>query len=247
VDNVVSPESVRPFRKAGPRKGATNQRKKGKSAIFTDTPVKKQREDEERNKLESQGSRAKAIKLSAQSSPKRSKKMLTFRSQNHSQKSRPISNRPNGHARSGSAVLCNNPEDSDDDLNHPTDDERRKEAAECDALFERNLEIECGNYVLVEFAGKRSKTYYVGRVHAVEGDEIKTRFLRRSDLHKGASMSFSYPAVGEGDETSSSHEIASHECSAIVMKLPYPSYAGGTKRCASKHVFPCDLSVYDPL
>jgi len=58
-------------------------------------------------------------------------------------------------------------------------------------------------------------------------------------------MSFSYP-VSDGGENSRD-EIASHERSAVVMKLPEPSYAGGTKRCTSKHVFPCDLSAYDPL
>jgi len=55
--------------------------------------------------------------------------------------------------------------------------------------------------------------------------------------------------IDTGDETTSSDEIASHERSAIAMKLPYLSYAGSTKRGASKHDFPCDLllSAYDPL
>ena len=97
----------------------------------------------------------------------------------------------------------------------------------------------------MHIAGKKSKTYYVGQVHTAQGDLIKTKFLRRSDLHKGTKMSFSYP-MSDGGENSRD-ELASHERSAVVMKLTEPSNAGGTKRCASKHVFPSDLSAYDSL
>lgn len=43
---ILSPEQVRPFPKAGPRQSTTKGRKKRKSAILTDTPIKKALEQE---------------------------------------------------------------------------------------------------------------------------------------------------------------------------------------------------------
>ncbi|CAH1959099.1 unnamed protein product [Acanthoscelides obtectus] len=65
VKVVFSPENVRPFSKAPPRKGTMKGRKKRKSAIYTDTPekIEIEKEVEEREKkrvkrnLGSQGNR----------------------------------------------------------------------------------------------------------------------------------------------------------------------------------------------
>ncbi|ESO03971.1 hypothetical protein HELRODRAFT_173013 [Helobdella robusta] len=44
----VTPEMIRPFKKAGPRKTSTGNRKKGKTQILTDTPVKAELEARQR-------------------------------------------------------------------------------------------------------------------------------------------------------------------------------------------------------
>jgi len=129
--------------------------------------------------------------------------------------------------------LCS--DDSDDDFNYS--DTRRDEAELLE--LENQDDINIGTYVLVEFRGKKSKAYYVGQVKAIVGDDVQTHFMRRSDLQKGSKMSFNFQTEDIG--------LGEHHRSDIVLKLPEPVPAGGTKRCAGKLIFSCDLSMYNPL
>ncbi|XP_067939803.1 uncharacterized protein [Watersipora subatra] len=52
ITSIVSPEEIRPYAKAGPRKNAAINRKRKKTAILTETPVKMAIEAEEKAKAE---------------------------------------------------------------------------------------------------------------------------------------------------------------------------------------------------
>lgn len=95
-----------------------------------------------------------------------------------------------------------------------------------------------GDFILVEYPVKKSKAYYTGQMQKVVDSFVTTKFLRRADQQRHDKMSFVFP---------DREEIDTHERDAIVMKLPSPSTVGGSKRCASKLTFPCDLSTYNPL
>lgn len=51
-ENIVTPETLRPYAKAAPRKGNTIVRKKTTSTVLTDTPVIEEKKEKERLKLE---------------------------------------------------------------------------------------------------------------------------------------------------------------------------------------------------
>ena len=60
VSNKSTPQMVRPFGKMSPRKSGSNKRKKGKSQIFTDTPIKNALEAEMAAKRKPSGSKKSA-------------------------------------------------------------------------------------------------------------------------------------------------------------------------------------------
>jgi hypothetical protein len=145
--------------------------------------------------------------------------------------------RPTSKPRLGRRKEMQSFEESDDSLLDVSGDEgHRRDDAEL-AELENQDKIEKGDFVLVRFDGKKSAAHYVGQVTECNGDSMATMFMRRSDMHKGSVMTFSF----NGDDASS------HAREDIVLKLPKPMMGGGTKRCASKHIFSCDLTMYDPL
>lgn len=72
---AVSPQDVRPFPKAEPRKGKTGGRKKRYSAILTDTPEKQKIEEEKRLATEKKGNAKKRLYSKSQEN-KKSKKTI---------------------------------------------------------------------------------------------------------------------------------------------------------------------------
>ena len=104
--------------------------------------------------------------------------------------------------------------------------------------MEEPNDIEQDDFVLVKFLGKRSVTHYVGIIVRIDGSEAETKFLRRADLRYSTQIHFVFP---------DKEDIGTHPLDDIIMKLPNPSTVGGTKRCSSKFVFPCNLEAYDPL
>ena len=73
---IISPEMIRPFSKAGPRKNTTRNNRKMSSAIVTNTPEKKKLEEKERNAKKSKN----IVKKSA---TKQSVKTLNRKSKRH--------------------------------------------------------------------------------------------------------------------------------------------------------------------
>ena len=214
---LYSPEEVRPLEKPKPRKDGLAQkgRKKGRTRILTDTPEKEQL----------------MLKAKAKEDRKR-KKDCSAKSKSAKRK-----------------IITKDPASSetsdDDDSSESSSFSISSDSDELDISIENfdtekdPLDIDKADFILVEFAGKKSKSYYIGQViNKVNDFEITTKFLRRADQHKHGKMFFVFP---EKDD------ISTIERDAIVVKLSAPTPVGGTKRSASKLVFSSDLSAYDPL
>lgn len=92
-----------------------------------------------------------------------------------------------------------------------------------------DLEIRINDFILVEFAGKKSKVLFVGQVEEKEENNYKVKFMRR----KECSWKFYFP---EKDD------ISCIERSDIKMKLPQPNIIGGTSRAISSMAFPVNFS-----
>lgn len=252
--SIVTLEHIKPFPKAGPRKTPKNNgHKKGKTMVLTSTPVKQQRELEHEQSIIKnkrcppvQNNKARKVKVAKALIPAvkdKLKQTLGVDSAppdvgagstctSHCQPLAALSG-DDDDLRDVEEMLCDDDSSVDFDCN-----EFRRDATELADLVNQD-KIDIDNYVLVQFCGKKAKAYYVGKVVGVKGDDIEIHFMRRSDMHKGANMSFNFQSVDIG--------ISVHQRQDIVLKLPPPSYAGGTKRCAGKHIFSCDLSMYDPL
>ena len=121
---LLSPEEIRPFGKAAPNKGPT--RKKRKSEIYTDTPVKKALEAE-----------AKANKQPKRKLPCKAKKALNMQPSNQKPESDSSS-----EEEADIAKLCNDTsDDSSDDESHVIETPTMKD-------------LSIDDHILVKFEGK---------------------------------------------------------------------------------------------
>lgn len=201
---TISPESVRPFKKAQPRK-KNGGRKCGRTRILTDTPEKAEIEEASRKK--SQPKTKKGI-------PQAKKRKTVLVQQ-----------------------LAESEDDSDSDTVVPLDDSDEFEE-ESFPDCEEDREPTIGDYVVVEYASKRSRCFYAGKIIKLdqEAGTAETKFLRRCQVKKDCTrMTFVYP-----DE----EEVSTHDMASICLKLPEPQMSGGTRRCQKKLIFPIDLSQF---
>ena len=214
---LYSPEEVRPLEKPKPRKDGLAQkgRKKGRTRILTDTPEKEQL------MLEAKAKEDRKRKKDCSAKSKSAKRKIITKDPASSETSD-----DDDSSESSSFSISSDSDESDISIEN-FDTEKDP------------LDIDKADFILVEFAGKKSKSYYIGQViNKVNDFEITTKFLRRADQQKHGKMFFVFP---EKDD------ISTIERDAIVVKLSAPTPVGGTKRSASKLVFSSDLSAYDPL
>lgn len=87
-----------------------------------------------------------------------------------------------------------------------------------------------GSYVLVKFATKKKLLHYAAFVENVEANEFAVSYLRRKGQH------FVFPVVPE------QYNVPRED---IVMKLPPPTYHGGTARAAQKLLFSIDFQKFN--
>lgn len=161
----LTPEDIRPYPKAEPRKENQNRRKKGRTKILTSTPEKAAAEKEAQERLRKQTERKGKTSLFA---AKRKRKCSSSES-----------------SCDDMAVMI---EESDDDLNISS-------SASDETVQEINwahdsVKIEINNFVLVKFCTKKSILYYVGRVCGSEYDNgFDISFMRK----KGSCSTFFFP------------------------------------------------------
>lgn len=217
VHKTVTPEMIRPYPKALPRKKAVGGRPRGKSRILTDTP----------EKLEIAALKKVNLKLT-----KSTKKQVFGDSvQKISQKN--VVSIPHKKTRkiSSSSESENNlstSSGSGEDQTWIKEIEREQE----ELILEKNFEdadIRIGDFVLVKVAGKKRFRYYVAEVMRY-GDDNELKYLRRfKDTNKflnDATTTFSFLKED------------------IISKLPPPSNVGGTARNAAMLCFGVNFGHY---
>nr|CAD7259053.1 unnamed protein product [Timema shepardi] len=120
---------------------------------------------------------------------------------------------------------------SDSDGEFSVQDSSDEETLHDLITVERNdtEEIVVDDFVLTEFATKKTKVLYVGHVEEVNGHTYKIRFMRRFRQ----TWKFTYPET---------EDISEMERSDIVMKLPQPESSGGTARIMTMKNFHVDFS-----
>lgn len=190
----VTPDVVRPYPKAGPRKLQGMKRKKGKTRILTDTPEKRliEMEEEERqrkNKIKELNKNRKCFKNTGQKKiPK-----LADEFTSKLEKNRKIS--------------------SDDEIeNVSVSDETVVESEDFDEddviVLDRNFQI--NNFVLVKFDTKKTAYHYVGIIEDVNQTMATVKFMRVSKLRN----TFIFPDI---------EDVASVLLEDIKTKLPTPT------------------------
>ncbi|KAK2701731.1 hypothetical protein QYM36_019627 [Artemia franciscana] len=119
---------------------------------------------------------------------------------------------------------------SDSDNEMVFDDDSDLDVDMDDCTTEKD-EVSVGDFILVEFLGKRVKKYFAGEVKKDTSEGYVVNFLRR----KSPSWKFVFPEVADESLVPQSD---------IFMKLPVPRISGGTERAAKALVFDVNLSEY---
>ena len=215
----VRPEDISPFPKAGPRK-RKGARKKGKSLILTDTPVKEQLREAEEARKQKKG---KANKKAGRK-PKRLK--LNFE---------------DGKKNMGGSDSENEEEewvasDHDDASDYDEREEQQMEDLELPGAGDLNPD----DFVLVKFNTGKTQVLYAGQIQRIyageDEDEVDSsfdvKFLRRKTPK---TFTFVFPAVDD---------ISDVLYEDIIGKLPKPLVHGGTARVARHLIFPVNLDCY---
>ena len=196
MDTVnITPDLVRPYPKAGPRKMRSMIRKKGKTRILTDTPEKRVIELEEaerqrKNKIKELNKNEKCYKNKGQKTiPKLADELTSKR-----EKNRKVS----------SENIAENISVSDESL-----EEEEEDFDEDDVIvLDRNFQI--NNFVLVKFDTKKTVYHYVGLIQEVSHSMATVKFMRVSKVRN----TFIFPEI---------EDVASVPLEDIKTKLPTPT------------------------
>lgn len=222
----VTPEIVRPYPKACPRKQIKNSRKKGKTRILTDTPEKRlielaEQERQTKNKAKRERQEKKVLKNKEKKQiPKLPPELTSNRVQKRKMSSSTDSDVENvslADYSEGAFVEETSEEDLDED----------------DVIMiDRNFKI--NDFVLVMFNTKKIVVHYVGQIVDISHTMATIKFMRLSKLRN----TFFFPDVDD---------IASVPLEDIKTKLPIPKTCNKTKRGNSKYTFDKPLWVITNL
>lgn len=149
----ITPEDIRPFPKAGPRKESNRGRRKGRTRILTSTPEKAEAEREASEKLKKKALQNKKAVLFA------AKKKITLES-----------------SESSSEEIAIPIQDSDDDMSISSS--LSDVCLEEINWKENSVRIDKGDFVLVKFCTKKSVVYYAGKIHNADNDDFEVQFMR---------------------------------------------------------------------
>lgn len=150
--NIVSPEVIRPYPKAQPRKQARKGRPKKKSCILTSTPTKLRIEKEKAEKYKNLNKEKKSYKKEPLVKKKSfvKKKLIDLESE------------------------------SEENVDEPSYEESSQSKEEFDDLEDPDLEnIKAGVFVLVQIRGKTHVKYFVAEVLEVNDTFLKIQYLKK--------------------------------------------------------------------
>lgn len=225
VAEAVTPESVRPYPKAGPRKLTGMTRKKGKTRILTDTPEKRlielaEQEKQRKNKAKKDRQLKKGLKnIEKKKIPKLPLELTSNRVKKRQMSSSDseIENISLADSSEGSFVGETSEEEFDED----------------DVIvIDRNFRV--NDFVLVKFDTKKTVVHYVGRIVEISHSMATIKFMRLSKIRN----TFLYPEIDD---------VASVPVDDIKTKLPEPKTCNNTKRGSSKYTFDKPLWVIPNL
>lgn len=215
----VNLESIRPFPKAGARKGSYRGRQKQRTRILTDTPVREQL----RAQQEKKGSKGKGKEV---------QKKMPMVKPNIKRKLVPSSDSSEDDDAAVNKLPSSDSDDDWSDIRPISDDEEDNETI-------KREHLKPDDYVIVILKGGKTSLHYIARIDKPSSEDLdvtvtyleKTRSKPDDD---GLERFF----VPEGAK---SYLLPLED---IVKKLPTPMISGGTKRVSRQIVFPIDLSHF---
>lgn len=166
---AITPDSVRPYPKAGPRKLVRMNTKKGKTRILTDTPEKRLIEmaEEERQRKNKDKEDKKNKRASKITGKKRIPKLdESFTSKLKKQKE----------------II------SDEEMENESSEEESFDEDDV-IILDRNFKV--NDYVLVKFDTKKTVYHYVGQIEEVGHSMATIKFMRMSKIRN----TFMYPDI----------------------------------------------------
>lgn len=150
--NIVSPELIRPYPKAQPRKQAIKGRPKKKSCILTSTPTKLRIEKEKAEKNKKFNKEKKTYKKV----PLVKKKSLVKKK------------------------LFDLESESEENVDEPSQEESSQSEEEFDGLEDPDFEnIKAGVFILVQLRGKTTVKHFVAEVLEVADTFLKIQYLKK--------------------------------------------------------------------
>jgi len=206
----ISPEEIRPYPKAAPRKPTSRGRKKVQSMVLTDTPNKERLQTEIMQRKQKSGKTGKS-KLPERKKIQTAKAVDDISSSSSSDEEEEL-------ARAIS---------SDSDMDYELEDTLRNK--EDDETEPRKENLKKDKYVLVKYATKKSVRHFVGLIidQVSEENTVEVKFLVRQPTRQNVS-SFVFPENDDIDEV---------DIDNIIAILTDPMSAGGTKRSAKHLIF----------
>lgn len=173
VAEVVTPETVRPYPKACPRKLTKNARKKGKTRILTDSPEKRlielaEQERQTKNKAKKERQEKKVLKNIKKKQIPKLPPDLT-------------SNRVKKRHMSSSDSDTENVLLADSSEGSFVEETSEEEFDEDDVIMiDRNFQM--NDFVLVKFNTKKIVVYYVGQIEDISHTMATIKFMRLSKI-----------------------------------------------------------------
>jgi transposase-like protein len=218
VNQIVTPEMIRPFPKAASRKKTSRGRQPGKTRILTDTPEKKEIEEQKKMKNKRHSTLPKQLyhdRKKKKSNPKKRNKVKTVDTSSS----------------------------EDDQITFLSDEEEDDMSMEglIQGVLEEEMNIalqdniECveikkDDYVLVKLAGKKKILYYVAKVINKVGVVYEIQYLVKT---------------GENTFISRDKTIYGIDEEEIICKLPTPLTTGSSERLKQSLKFPVNFTAYD--
>lgn len=217
----ISPAVLRNYPKASPRKQARKQRRKGRSIIATDTPIK--------NELESLKAGAKRKASPKNAVNKRLCKNIGEVPAN--------TTRQNFRKVEMSEETSSSDSDSNSSIPYQESSATEEQCSDEDdnVDFTENIDkspnIE--DFILVKFSTKKNHIYYVGQtIKVLDDKDVEVSFLRKSKKNNN----FTFPDA---------KDIGAVAKDNIVMVLPKPSVLGKTKRQQAMFSFDINLNMFN--
>lgn len=220
---AVSPEMIRPFPKAPPRKESGRGRKKGKSRILTDTP--------EKNEIEA--AYLQRVARTRAKTPTLKRKKVT-NEKKYKKSSKRMTKKTN---------LFEESDETDSEMHLDSEDETSTNFVDTENTDNEDVEIndaeistpvKVGDFVLVQFptVRKQNNLNFVGKIEKIDGSGLTVNFFKKKGL---VAPKFYYPEKQDKSFVS---------VTDVLTKLPQPDVAPGTSRTMSMFTFKFDFSTF---